>query len=101
MNNNGQGNERWRQNARLAIYVMAGFYLLTMAANMFKAIPTSTGANRIIMIVFSILFVIIGIGMMAFGLTATYRNAKKIQDEWKEAEAQSTEDVDEIEQRDN
>lgn len=98
MSNNGQGNERWRQNARLAIYVMAGFYLLTMAVNMFKVIPTSTGTNRIIMIVFSVLFVIIGIAMMGFGLTATYRNAKKIQDEWKEAEEQSTEEIEEVEE---
>lgn len=103
MNSNGQGNERWRQNARLAIYTMAGFYLLVMAVNMFKVIPTSTGINRIIMIVFSILFVIIGIAMMGFGLTTTYRNAKKIQDEWKEAEEQDTEtieEIDEIEEKD-
>lgn len=101
MSNSGQGNEKWRENARLAIYTMAGFYLLVMAANMFKAIPTSTGANRIIMIVFSVLFVIIGIGMMAFGLTATYRNAKKIQDEWKEAEEQGTDEIEEIEENDD
>lgn len=32
-------NDGWKKNARLAIYVMAGFYLLTLAYQMFRAIP--------------------------------------------------------------
>lgn len=98
MENNGQGNERWRQNARVAIYVMAGFYLLTLAVDMFKAISKTTGSTHIIMIIFSILFTLIGGGMMVFGLTVTYRNAKKITDEWKEAENQPIEQMEENEE---
>lgn len=85
-NNENKGNEKWRENGRLAIYVMAGFYLLTLVGNMMKAIPNSTGTSKIIMIVFSVLFAIIGVGMMAFGMYRTYRNAKKLHQSWKEME---------------
>ena len=33
-------NDGWKKNARLAIYAMAGFYLLTLAYQMFRAIST-------------------------------------------------------------
>ena len=36
-------NDGWKKNARLAIYAMAGFYLLTLAYQMFRAISTSHG----------------------------------------------------------
>lgn len=85
-NNDNKGNEKWRENGRLAIYIMAGVYLLTLVNSMIKEIPHSVGTTKIIMIVFSVLFAIIGVGMMGFGLYRTYRNAKKIQDGWKEAE---------------
>ena len=44
-------NDGWKKNARLAIYAMAGFYLLT-------------------------LFLIVGVGLIGFGLIAGYRNIK-------------------------
>ena len=47
-------NDGWKKNARLAIYAMAGFYLLTLAYQMFRAISTSHGNEQLIMIVATI-----------------------------------------------
>lgn len=69
-------NDRARNNGRLAIYGMAGFYLLYMAYNIFKGLGTSSGNEKILMIVFMILFVIIGGGMIAFSLVQMYKIRK-------------------------
>lgn len=63
-------NDGWKKNARLAIYAMAGFYL------MFRAISTSHGNEQLVMIVATILFLIVGVGLIGFGLIAGYRNIK-------------------------
>lgn len=70
-------NDRWKKNARTVLYAMAGFYLLTLAYNMFQAISSSKGNEQLIMIVFTILFTIIGLGMMIFGIASGYRQMKK------------------------
>lgn len=64
-------NDGWKKNARLAIYAMAGFYLLTLAYQMFRAISTSHGNEQLVMIVATILFLIVGVGLIA-----GYRNIK-------------------------
>lgn len=81
--NESQGNEPWRKNVRVAIYTLAGVYLLTLAYDLFHAIETSKGNTQLIMIVATVLFTIIGIGMVIFGITVTYRNAKQLYDEMK------------------
>ena len=65
-------NDGWKKNARLAIYAMAGFYLLTLAYQMFRAISTSHGNEQLVMIVATILFLIVGVGLIGFGLIAGY-----------------------------
>lgn len=70
-------NENWKSGARTVIYAMAGFYLLTMAYNLFKAISSSKGNEQLIMIVFTILFTIIGLGMVIWGLSASYKRSKE------------------------
>ena len=57
-------NDGWKKNARLAIYAMAGFYLLTLAYQMFRAISTSHGNEQLVMIVATILFLIVGVGFI-------------------------------------
>lgn len=57
-------NDGWKKNARLAIYAMAGFYLLTLAYQMFRAISTSHGNEQLVMIVATILFLIVIIGLV-------------------------------------
>ena len=68
-------NDGWKKNARLAIYAMAGFYLLTL----FRAISTSHGNEQLVMIVATILFLIVGVGLIGFGTINVYKNMKKNQ----------------------
>ena len=72
-------NDGWKKNARLVIYAMAGFYLLTLAYQMFRAISTSHGNEQLVMIVATILFLIVGVGLIGFGTINVYKNMKKNQ----------------------
>ena len=46
------------------------------AYQMFRAISTSHGNEQLVMIVATILFLIVGVGLIGFGLIAGYRNIK-------------------------
>lgn len=81
-NNNEQGNDQWKNNARLAIYAMAGFYLLMLAYQLFELLPKVTGNQKIVTIVGMVAFVIIGIGMIVFSTIEGYRNVKKLRESW-------------------
>lgn len=76
-----QNNENWKRNARTVIYSLAGVYLLSLAYNMFGVISSTKGSEQIVMIVFTILFTVIGLGMVIFGIAAGYRHLKKSYDE--------------------
>lgn len=65
-----------RNRGRMAIYAMAGVYLLFMAYNMFKSIPTSSGNEKILLVVFMVLFTIIGGAMVIMGLYMGYKMTK-------------------------
>lgn len=97
-NDNEQGNERWRMNARLTIYAMAGFYLLTLAYQMLKTISESN--NKGVIIVFAVLFIVAGIGMMSLGLIHAWRSAKEMKQtmETIEENEEMTESVEAIEE---
>lgn len=69
----GRKMQDWRFNA------MAGFYLLTLAYQMFRAISTSHGNEQLVMIVATILFLIVGVGLIGFGTINVYKNMKKNQ----------------------
>lgn len=79
--NTPEQNNEWKNNARNMIYAMAGFYLLTLAYNMFKAISTTSDMEQSFMIVFTILFTIIGIGLIVFGLSGNYRRSRRRKNE--------------------
>ncbi|MGN0276402.1 MAG: hypothetical protein ACI4CZ_04335 [Hominisplanchenecus sp.] len=66
-----------RNRGRMAIYAMAGVYLLFMAYNMFKSIPTSSGNEKILLIVFMVLFTIIGGAMVIMGMYLGYKMTKE------------------------
>ena len=70
-------SEFTRNRGRMAIYSMAGVYLLFMAYNMFKDIPASSGNEKILWIVFTVLFVIIGGGMVIMGVYMGYKMTKE------------------------
>ncbi len=75
-----------RNKGRMAIYAMAGFYLLYLAYSMFQEIPHSSGNEKILMVVFTIFFVLIGGGMMVMGLYQGYKMSKKTSDAIKKME---------------
>ncbi len=81
-----QDDDRWKRNARPAIYFMAGVYVLIMAYNIIEGISCSIGSERIIMIVSAILFVIIGAAMVFFGMFSVYRNTKRLRGDMKKTE---------------
>ncbi len=100
-NNSEQGNDQWKNNARLAIYAMAGFYLLMTAYQLYGELPGAIGSKKIITIVGLVAFVIIGIGMIAFGTIGGYRNVKKLRESWKKMDETASEEAELIETEEN
>lgn len=62
-----------REKARIAIYALAGVYLLYLAYQMFKALSTA-GSERLILLIFAVLFALIGTAAVALGI---YSGCKK------------------------
>ena len=91
--NQPEQNNEWKNNARGAIYAMAGLYLLTLAYNMFKAISSTTDVEQTVMIIFTILFTVIGLCLIVFGLTGNYRRSKHR----KEMEAEKQQEDNDVE----
>ncbi len=60
-------NERVKTNLRSAIYEMGGIYLLYLAYQMFRNKEESSGGEYLAVIAAIIGFLVIGIGMIAFG----------------------------------
>lgn len=57
----------------MAIYTMAGFYLLYLAFQMFGELKYAPDHEKTLMIVFMIFFVLVGGGMMVFGIWQGYK----------------------------
>ena len=70
-------SDRAREKGRLAIYAMAGVYLLFMAYQIFKSLPSSTDNSFIILVIAMVAFVIIGAGLIIFGLGRSYKISKE------------------------
>ena len=66
----------WKNKARPTIYAMAGFYLVYLSYSMFKEISKTSGTEQMTMVIFSILFAVIGAGGILFGLLAGYKNGE-------------------------
>lgn len=86
-------NDRARYKGRMAIYAMAGIYLLAQAYNMFKSIPTSVGNEKTLLIVFTFLFAVIGVVMVAAGVLKSYKAVKADYDAMPEEEEESEEAI--------
>lgn len=71
-------NNGWKNRVRPAIYSMAGVYLAGLAYSMFKQISVTSGSEQMIMIIFTILFAVLGLALILFGLTVGYKNSKKM-----------------------
>lgn len=70
-------NDRAKYKGRMAIYAMAGVYLLAQAYYMYKDIPTSSGTDKTLMSIFMVVFAVIGAGMDDHGSTKSYKASKK------------------------
>lgn len=70
-------NDGWRNKVRSAIYPMAGVYLAYLAYCMFKQISVTSGSEQMLMIIFTILFSILGLALILFGLRVGYKHSKK------------------------
>lgn len=88
-------SEKSRTKGRMAIYAMAGFYLLYMAYSMFQSLSTSTGNERILMIVFMIFFALVGAGMMIMGLVIGYKLSKETAEAMRRIEEEKKASVEE------
>jgi hypothetical protein len=77
----GNMSENGKNKGRMTIYAMAGIYLLFMAKNLFDNLPYSSGNEKIIMTVFMVFFILIGGGMIIFGLYKWYRMSMPSGDE--------------------
>ena len=70
-------NDRAKYKGRMAIYAMAGVYLLAQAYYMYKYIPTSSGTDKTLMSIFMVVFAVIGAGMVIMGVTKSYKAIKE------------------------
>ena len=71
-------NATWRNRARMAIYPMAGIYVIYQAYNTFREISVTSGNEQMLMIIFTILFAVLGLALIVFGLVGGYRNSVKM-----------------------
>ena len=70
-------NAPWRSRARMAIYPMAGIYIIYQAHNTFREISVTSGNEQMLMIAFTILFAVLGLALIIFGLVGGYKNSKQ------------------------
>ena len=70
-------NDRARNKGRMAIYTMAGFYLLYMSTRIFKGLPDSSGGEKILLVIAMVGFVIIGLGLMIWASWTGYKMVKQ------------------------
>lgn len=89
--NDNRLSDSARNKGRMAIYAIAGLYILYMAYKIFDSLPTSSGNEKILMIVFMILFVIIGGGMVVMGLYKGYQMSKETSEAMRRIQEQSVE----------
>ncbi len=84
-------NDRAKYKGRMAIYAMAGVYLLAQAYYMYKDIPTSSGTDKTLMSIFMVVFAVIGAGMVIMGVTKSYKAIKEDYNAAPEEEKKETE----------
>lgn len=84
-------SDRAREKGRLTIYAMAGAYLLVIAYQIFKSLPSSTDNSFIILVIAMVAFVIIGAGLIIFGLGKSYKISKEELEERKRLENEKKE----------
>ncbi len=67
-----------RDNARMAVYALGGAYLIYLAWELFSGLDTA-GSEKPLMLVFGILFAVIGAAAVAGGLYSGWKRMKDMQ----------------------
>lgn len=65
-----------KENARMAVYGMAGIYLYIMAYKMITSLSTA-GSDATLMIIFSIVFIVAGSGLVGLAIWDMHTRVKK------------------------
>lgn len=65
------------EKARAGVYVLAAVYLFYMAYQMFSVRMDNGGREYTLMMIFSAVFVICGLGLIAFAIYMMKKNEKK------------------------
>ena len=63
--------------ARAGVYVLAGLYMLYMAYQVFSVRMDNGGSDFTLMIIFSIVFLLAGLGLIGFAIYMMKKNEKK------------------------
>lgn len=84
-----------RDKRRVVFYTMGGVYLLYLAWNMFRGL-SDAGSEKTLMLVFIVLFAIIGAGLVVWGLRTGWKTTQDMSmeeesEEPEESEQQSVE----------
>lgn len=66
-----------REKGRSVIYGLAGFYLLYTAYQMFQARMENGGSDYVLMIIFSIIFVVAGVGILGLAAWILKKNKEE------------------------
>ncbi len=74
-----------RDNARIAVYVLGGAYLIYLAWELFLGLDTA-GSEKPLMLIFSILFAVIGAVVVGAGLYSGWKYRQHRQQEAAESE---------------
>ncbi len=76
-----------RDKARIAVYALAGFYLLYLAWQMYGGLAEA-GSDKPLMIGFIIFFVIVGAGLAGWGLYSSWKRLGNPADEKQQPESE-------------
>jgi|GEM_PF-660165 len=76
-----------REKTSGILRIVAGGYLLYLAYNLFKSVSSGQQGNYTLMIVFSVLFVILGGVILYMGIKGMMQQGKFVEGEESEAEA--------------
>ncbi len=84
-------NNNMRNKGRSAIYMMAGFYLIYMAYQVFKNRAESAGGEYIAVMAGAAAFFLIGAGMMGFSWYLFYKTGKEMHEALEQKKRESEE----------
>ncbi len=71
-------NQNMKSRGRSVIYAMAGFYLVYMAYQVFKNRADSSGGEYVAVMIGAAAFLVIGAGLIGFGLYMFYKIGKEM-----------------------